>query len=354
MAELLFTNHVEQALDRAVDTLAPSGVFVLTDSNTASFVLPRLQGISRAVGEGKAIVIPAGDDHKNLDSLSAIWRELTEKGATRSSVLINLGGGVVTDIGAFAAATFKRGMNFINVPTSLLGAVDASVGGKNGINFAGLKNEIGLFSDAALTIISTTFFNTLTSQQLLDGYAEMLKHALISSQEMTARLLAYDITGYTPEPLLNLHYVEADPGDRGCRHALNLGHTFGHAFESMAMERGTPLSHGYAVAFGMVAALILSHLELDFPTEWLNRYVTFVKENYGGFAFDCRDTDRLVAQGIAKADAYASGFSHTLLIAIGILAVAFAGAVVFGRIARQRHQKGIKSKSKPATTMHKA
>ncbi len=327
MAELLFTNHVEQALDRAVDNLAPSGVFVLTDSNTASFVLPRLQGISRAVGEGKAIVIPAGDDHKNLDSLSAIWRELTEKGATRSSVLINLGGGVVTDIGAFAAATFKRGMNFINVPTSLLGAVDASVGGKNGINFAGLKNEIGLFSDAALTIISTTFFNTLTSQQLLDGYAEMLKHALISSQEMTARLLAYDITGYTPEPLLNLlkenvgvkvHYVEADPGDRGCRHALNLGHTFGHAFESMAMERGTPLSHGYAVAFGMVAALILSHLELDFPTEWLNRYVTFVKENYGGFAFDCRDTDRLVALMLHdKKNTTAGRINFTLLRNVG-------------------------------------
>ena len=272
-------------------------------------------------------MIPAGDDHKNLDSLSAIWRELTEKGATRSSVLINLGGGVVTDIGAFAAATFKRGMNFINVPTSLLGAVDASVGGKNGINFAGLKNEIGLFSDAALTIISTTFFNTLTSQQLLDGYAEMLKHALISSQEMTARLLAYDITGYTPEPLLNLlkenvgvkvHYVEADPGDRGCRHALNLGHTFGHAFESMAMERGTPLSHGYAVAFGMVAALILSHLELDFPTEWLNRYVTFVKENYGGFAFDCRDTDRLVALMLHdKKNTTAGRINFTLLRNVG-------------------------------------
>lgn len=304
MAELLFTNHVEQALDRAVEALAPNGVFVLVDSNTASFVLPRLQGISKAVGEARAIVIPPGDDHKDVSSLGSIWQELSDKGATRSSVLINLGGGVVTDIGAFAASTFKRGMKFINVPTSLLGAVDASVGGKTGINFAGLKNEVGLFSNAELTIISTTFFNTLTSQQLLDGYAEMLKHALISSPEMTSRLLAYNITGYSPEPLLNLlkenvgvkvHYVEADPEDRGCRHALNFGHTFGHAFESMALQRGAPLAHGYAVAFGMVAALILSHLELDFPTEWLNRYVTFVKKNYGGFAFDCRDTDRLIA-----------------------------------------------------------
>lgn len=304
MAELLFTNHVEQALDRAVEALAPNGVFVLVDSNTASFVLPRLQGISKAVGEARAIVIPPGDDHKDVSSLGSIWQELSDKGATRSSVFINLGGGVVTDIGAFAASTFKRGMKFINVPTSLLGAVDASVGGKTGINFAGLKNEVGLFSNAELTIISTTFFNTLTSQQLLDGYAEMLKHALISSPEMTSRLLAYNITGYSPEPLLNLlkenvgvkvHYVEADPEDRGCRHALNFGHTFGHAFESMALQRGAPLAHGYAVAFGMVAALILSHLELDFPTEWLNRYVIFVKENYGGFAFDCRDTDRLIA-----------------------------------------------------------
>ena len=327
MTELLFTNHVEEALDRAVAALAPSGIFIVADSNTASLVLPRLRSVSRAAGEGIPVVIPPGDGHKNIESLSHIWNELSAKGATRSSVVINLGGGVVTDIGAFAASTFKRGMRFINVPTTLLGAVDASVGGKTGFNFANLKNEIGLFSHAVLTIISTTFFNTLTSAQLLDGYAEMVKHAMISSPDMTGRLLAYNITGYTPEPLLNLlrenvavkvHYVEADPEDRGCRHALNFGHTFGHAFESMALERGTPLAHGYAVAFGMVAALILSHLELDFPTEWLNRYVAFVKENYGAFAFDCRDTDRLIALMLHdKKNTSATSINFTLLRRVG-------------------------------------
>lgn len=304
MKELIFTNHVAEAIDSMVGKMLPDRVFVLVDSNTASFVLPRLQSESRAIGGAQVIVTPAGDENKNLQSLSAIWSRLGEGLATRGSLLVNVGGGMVTDMGGFAASAFKRGMPFINIPTTLLGAVDASVGGKTAVNFNNLKNEIGVFSDAELVVVSTTFFRTLTSSQLLDGYAEMMKHAMISSPEMTSRLLAYDITDYDPDTLLEMlrenvqvkiGYVEADACDTGARHALNFGHTFAHAFESMAFRRKSPLSHGYAVAFGMVAALILSHLELKFPSEWLQKYAAFVRENYGSFALSCKDDDEIMA-----------------------------------------------------------
>lgn len=302
---LLFTNHVAQAIDRMVEKLEPASVHVLVDANTASFVLPRMQEESQVIRTARIIETGgAGDMHKNLDTLAAIWQRLGDDGAVRRSLLINLGGGVITDMGAFAAATFKRGIPFVNIPTTLLGAVDASVGGKTGINFNSLKNEVGLFADAELVIISTTFFRTLTSQELLSGYAEMLKHALLTSDDMTDRLLAYDVTAYEPDSLLRLlkdsvevkcTYVTDDPTDCGRRQALNLGHTFAHAFESLAMERRSPLSHGYAVAFGMVAALILSHLVMQFPSDRLHRYARYVGQHYGAYAIDCNDYDRLLA-----------------------------------------------------------
>ena len=142
---LLFTNSVERAIDDMAGKLNPVSVFVLVDSNTASFVLPRLRSQSKAIASATVVQTKAGEENKNLDSLASIWKTLGDQGATRSSLLINIGGGVITDMGAFAASTFKRGIPFINVPTTLLGAVDASVGGKTGINFNSLKNEVGCF-----------------------------------------------------------------------------------------------------------------------------------------------------------------------------------------------------------------
>lgn len=302
---LLFTNHVAQALDELVEKLESASVHVLVDANTATFVLPRLQSESKVVGGADVIVTGgAGDLHKNITTLSDIWKRLGDSGANRRSLLVNVGGGVITDMGAFAAATFKRGIPFVNIPTTLLGAVDASVGGKTGINFNSLKNEIGVFANPQLVIISTTFFRTLPSEELLSGYAEMLKHALLSSSAMTDRLLAYDVTAYEPDSLLRLlkesvevkcDYVSSDPFDCGRRQALNLGHTFGHAFEELAMERKAPLSHGYAVAFGMVAALVLSHMKEQFPSDRLHRYAQYVRDHYGAYAITCADYPKLLS-----------------------------------------------------------
>lgn len=301
---LIFTNHVAQTLDKAVESIAPSSVHVLVDVNTEAFVLPLLQAESEAVARSRVIKVKAGEMFKNLDSLTSIWKQLGDGDANRKSLLINLGGGVVTDMGAFAAATFKRGISFINVPTTLLCAVDACVGGKSGINFNGLKNEVGTFREADLAIISTLYFNTLTSQELLSGYAEMLKHALVSSTALTAKMLSYDVTNYNPDSLLRLleesvsvkqKYVKADYDDRGARRALNLGHTIGHAFESLALERKSPLPHGYAVAFGMVGSLVLSRMKYDFPSDVLNSYVAYVRRHYGAFEISCDDYKRLLS-----------------------------------------------------------
>lgn len=300
---LIFTNHVAQALDETVDRLAPTSLLILVDTQTASFVLPRLLAESHAAARAKVLKVPAGEAHKNLDSLASIWQQLSDAGANRGSLLVNVGGGVITDMGAFAAATFKRGIAFVNIPTTLLGAVDASVGGKTGINFNSLKNEVGTFARAETVIISTTFFNTLPPGQLLSGYAEMIKHALITSREMTDRLLRYDVTAYDPTVLLDMlresvsvksDIVEKDFAEQGLRKVLNFGHTAAHAFESLAMDRRAPLAHGYAVAFGMLVALVLSRMTLDFPSARLHSYASYVADHYGAFAFSCDDYPRLL------------------------------------------------------------
>lgn len=303
--KLIFTNLVGDALDRLVGSLGAPRVFVIVDVNTARYVLPVLVEQSQAAAAATVIRIKAGDKHKDIDTAAAVWKSLAEAGATRNSVIINVGGGVVTDLGGFAAATFKRGMKFINLPTTLLGAVDASVGGKNGINFNGCKNQIGTFAEPEASIISTAFFVTLPQQELLSGYAEMLKHALLDSPRMLSRLLDYSVVYpiFDPEKLLTLlqdninvkvRIVDTDFRENGLRKALNLGHTVGHAFEALALERQSPLPHGFAVAQGCVVALILSHLTLGFPTATLHAFAKYVRENYYAFNFTCDDYPRLL------------------------------------------------------------
>jgi 3-dehydroquinate synthase len=216
--------------------------------------------------------------------------------------MINLGGGMVTDLGGFAASTFKRGIKYINIPTTLLAMVDASVGGKTGINFNGLKNEVGVFSPAECVLIDTQFLKSLDIQNLLSGYAEMLKHGIISITEHWAELLNFDMEHIDYKALQTLvaksvqikeNIVEQDPFEKGIRKALNVGHTAGHAFESLALESGHPVLHGYAVAWGIVCELYLSFGKANFPKDKLRQTIQFIKEHYGVLVFDCKQYDRL-------------------------------------------------------------
>lgn len=322
---LIFTNHPGKAIDDWVETHHPAGVFIITDTTVRDKVLPRIG--SRIVATSPIIAIEPGDTHKTIESLTYIWSRLCELGATRSSALINIGGGMITDIGGFAGATFKRGIAFINVPTTLLAAVDAAVGGKTGINFNGLKNEIGSFREADTVVISSSLFDTLPTGEMLSGYAEMLKHGLISDADVYHRLIAYDITAPDPASLLPLleenvkvkqRVVTEDPTEKGIRRALNLGHTPGHAFESLMISRGTPVPHGYAVAWGLVVDLILSHMKLRFPSAELQAVARFVREHYGAPAITCRDYPQLIdIMRHDKKNRSASDINFTLLSAPG-------------------------------------
>lgn len=298
MQKIVYTNDVSGAITAFVSEMAPTSVHIITDTNVKNAVLPRL-GL-----DFPFITVEPGDDNKNLDSLSRIWSGLISQGATRKSLIINIGGGVVTDMGGFAAATFKRGLRFINVPTTLLSAVDAAVGGKTGINFEGLKNEIGAFAQADAVVISTILFSSLPKTELLSGYAEMLKHGLLSSADSYASLLKFDILNADLTRLLPLleesvrvkeRIVTEDPCEKGIRRALNLGHTAGHAFEALAMHKGRPIPHGYAVAFGILVEMILSHTLEGFPSEELYLYASYLKEQgYGSPDISCNDYEALV------------------------------------------------------------
>lgn len=304
--------------------LISPGTFLLADSNTSQLVVPRLVEAAPQLARCPLITIDAGDDNKSLDSLALVWRSLTDAGATRSSTLVNIGGGMVTDLGGFAAATFKRGMRHINIPTTLLGAVDAAVGGKTGINFAGFKNEIGAFAPASDVIVSTCFFTTLPHVEMISGYAEMIKHALIHSPQMLARTIDRPVDTLSPEELLPLlrenilvkqHIVTEDPREQGIRRALNLGHTAAHAFESLAMKRGYgPIPHGVAVAWGLVVDMVLSHMLLHFPSATLRSVADFIVSNYPAPRFTCNDyPDIIDAMTHDKKNVSASAINFTLL-----------------------------------------
>ena len=274
-------------------------LFVLTDEHTATLCLPLL---AQVVGDAHGIVIPAGDDNKHVDSLCHVWSELSQHGATRHSLLINVGGGMVTDLGGFAAATFKRGIACINVPTTLLAMVDAAVGGKTGINLHSLKNEVGAFYPAVAVVVSSQFLQSLDGENIASGFAEMIKHGLISTEEHWAQLMRYDLHRPDLEALQALimesirtkeHIVEQDPTEQHIRKALNLGHTLGHAFETLAMRRGTPCLHGYAVAWGLMMELYLSAKKCNFPAKEMHQLEHFVKEHYGKFLYECKHYEAL-------------------------------------------------------------
>ncbi len=327
--EVILCEQLEESLGQAMKQCPHDKLFVLADEHTHRTCLPALQAIP-AVREATVIVIGAGDVHKTLETLAHVWQVLSEQGATRHSLLINIGGGMVTDLGGFAAATFKRGLSYINIPTTLLAMVDASVGGKTGINFNGLKNEVGVFAPANSVLIETEFLRSLDSENIFSGYAEMLKHGLISTTEHWAELLSFNTETIDYAYLKKLvgqsvqvkeDIVAQDPYERGIRKALNLGHTVGHAFESLALAQNRPVLHGYAVAWGLVCELYLSHLQAGFPTDKMRQTIQFVKENYGTFVFDCNQYERLYEYMLHDKKNTAGIVNFTLLKEIGDISI---------------------------------
>ena len=325
MQQIIKSNKTTDTLIELFDTIEFDKLFLLTDEHTDKHCYPLISDLP-VIQQAKRVVIPADDSNKSLENLAYVWKFLTSNGATRHSLLLNLGGGMITDLGGFAAATFKRGIAYINIPTTLLGAVDAAVGGKTGINFEGYKNEIGAFYPAKYVIISSEYMNTLTHKDILSGYAEMIKHALLDSESAWRKTLGFDLENIDYQLLNDLvmdsvsvkqRIVEQDPFEKNIRKALNLGHTIGHAFESFALDNEAPVPHGYAVAWGLIAELYLSHKVCSFPKELLERATLFIHQNYRSFSINKTDYETLYKFMIHDKKNVGDTINFTLLGGIG-------------------------------------
>lgn len=262
------------------------------------------------------------EENKSLETVSRIWDFLFEHAITRRGLLICIGGGALTDMGGFAAATYKRGMSYINVPTTLLAMIDAASGGKTGINYRGIKNSIGAFAAPRATILCPEWLSTLSPQQFLSGFAEMLKTGLIDSSALWNGLLQYDLDKMDTASLSPLiadcmavkqRIVAQDPQENGIRKVLNFGHTFGHA-----LERKMQVPHGYAVLYGMIAELYLSVTRLGCPREPLQQLTRLMLQYYGKPQCKCSDRDQLLAlMQQDKKNEQAAQINCTLLQAVG-------------------------------------
>ena len=243
---------------------------IIVDENSHEYCLEYLITNFDELRESEVIQLPSGEENKQIDIVISVWEALTEYGISRYDLIINLGGGMVTDIGGFIASSFKRGLDFINIPTTLLGMVDASIGGKTGINMGGFKNQIGIFSNPSALFIDTTFLSTLPDAELIGGYGEMLKHGLIFDKNLFQKVVKQLENPFELSEELLIECIEVknkivkeDPLESGKRKVLNFGHTIGHVIEGHFMEKNH-FSHGYCVAIGMVmeSYLSLKHGEL--------------------------------------------------------------------------------------------
>jgi len=271
-----------------------SQLLVLVDEHTEPLCLPRLQPVLAPHGY-HLIRIPAGERHKHIATCQAIWRQMMESRADRQALLINVGGGVIGDMGGFCAATFKRGIDFVQVPTTLLSQVDASIGGKLGIDFGQVKNSVGLFRDPGAVVIDPAFLATLPARELRSGFAEMIKHALIADALQWAAFRSIGQLEQTdwqsligPSLRIKQQIVEADPTEKGIRKALNFGHTVGHAVEGVALETERPLLHGEAIAIGMICEAYLSHRMAGLSQDALEQISAFILDLYGHRPLEAR------------------------------------------------------------------
>ena len=300
-SNIIFSQQIDVELRKIVQKYPAGKVFLLTDQTAAGFCLPLIQSVIDEFSI-RMVAIPSSEENKNIQSVGLVWDFLSNNGADRKSLLINIGGGMLTDLGGFAASTFKRGLDFVNIPTTLLAQVDASLGGKTGFNFNGLKNEIGVFMEPNSVIINVNFLKTIDRENFLSGYAEMLKHGLIKSREHWEELLAFDMENIDYDALQEIishsvaikeWHVLSDLTEQNIRKALNFGHTIGHAFESYAMKTGRPILHGYAVVYGMIAELYLSVKQCGLGIGELNSISSWMIAKYGKFEIQESDFEAL-------------------------------------------------------------
>lgn len=301
-----YVNFEEDAytkLNKFISNYKPSTIFILVDENTNENCLPIVLQELEANLQIEIIEIEAGEENKNLDTCVGVWNALTELGADRKSLLINLGGGIITDLGGFVASAFKRGISFINIPTTLLSMVDASVGGKTGVDLGVLKNQIGLFSDPKMVLIDPRYLETVTQRELRSGLAEIIKYGLTYDIKLWNEIINFkdfninDLTSLIHRSIeIKNEVVTEDPKEAGIRKVLNFGHTLGHAIESYFLEsvEKENLTHGEAIAVGMITESYISESLLKFPSEELEIIKKSILNIYGKVQIDTADYEAIM------------------------------------------------------------
>ncbi len=300
-ASVFFGNPAYQQLNDLIECSDPSKLFLLTDVNTRKHCVGRLLEKLNSKMTPIVLEIPNGETSKSIEHSSKLWEQLSYHGADRHSLLINLGGGVVTDIGGFVAGTFMRGIKFVNIPTSLLGMVDAAIGGKTGIDLGSVKNQIGIMNFPEMVIIDSVFLKTLPETEISCGWAEVIKHGLICDREywdLCSHLDCHQITDWDDiiktSVNIKLNIVETDAYEKNWRKVLNFGHTFGHAIESFRLECSEQaLSHGASIGIGMVLAAYFSVQLTGLEQSAANKIRTVVTELYGIEHFDPKSRKRI-------------------------------------------------------------
>lgn len=303
---LLFSSHHSALtrLNRMLQGAAfrPARYFILLDANTFTHCLPRLVASVSALQEAEFIELPVGEEAKTLAVAEQVWASLLESGADGDSVIINLGGGCVSDVGGFVAAGYRRGIRYINVPTTLLAMVDAAIGGKTAVNLQGFKNQVGFFYPPVAVCLDPRFLDTLPREEWLNGRFELLKSQLVGGPALSD--LPWDTPLSDAAATASLigdcarfktAVCRSDPHDKGVRRILNFGHTFGHALESFMMQQGTPIPHGVAVAWGMWYELYLSVRKVGCDETLLRRYGQVVKGLLSVPRVTLRDTETILS-----------------------------------------------------------
>jgi len=289
------------SLKEKLTSKAFSSIFVLVDDNTDKFCLDIFIKKTK-IGEFSKIIINSGEQNKNIDTCLKIWDSLNNYNADRKSLLINLGGGVLTDMGGFVASTYLRGIAFINIPTTLLGMVDAAHGGKTGVDFKLLKNQIGVFSEPSEVILDRDYLTTLSKDEFLNGYAEVFKHSLLTNKKelnfnSLLKLDFYKDVTFVIEKYSEIkkEIVESDRFESNQRKVLNLGHTIGHAVESYSYMTSSlnELKHGEAIIVGLITELYISHKKLNFPLEDLENIKKTFSEYFNAVTFSDKDVEQI-------------------------------------------------------------
>ena len=298
METVHFTSDIRSTLKEVLHTRKYSKLVVLTDKNTQQYCLPVIQEVLPS--DTVLITVHEGESFKTLETCATIWNQMTEAVLDRQALMLNLGGGVIGDMGGFCASVYKRGIPFITIPTTLLSQVDASVGGKLGIDFMGFKNHLGVFQLPEAVLIDPTFLKTLPQRELRSGYAEVIKHGLIRDlaffrslpstlweKQDWARVIRHSVG-------IKKAVVEVDPKETGLRKILNFGHTIGHAVESLYLNSPEPLLHGEAIALGMIAEGFLSFQKIGLSFEELNELSAKMLSIFGKVNLDSKDLDAIL------------------------------------------------------------